>query len=134
MDEVAQAMGNFNQELVTIDFWKTYSLTPIGVRALSQCSKLEEVDLGWCLGLSIPGDCMTSLAQGCPRMRKLFMAALRGITDRDLLPFVTRCPRLQQLDLLGLRCITADICLRVAAGSYRFGLILEFNYEEKTGS
>jgi F-box/leucine-rich repeat protein 4 len=47
MDEVAQAMGAYNKELISVDFWKTYSLTPVGVKALSQCSNLEEVDLGW---------------------------------------------------------------------------------------
>ncbi|XP_075237564.1 F box and leucine-rich-repeat gene 4 [Lycorma delicatula] len=112
MDEVAHALGTYNRELRTVDFWKTYSLTPVGVRALSQCSQLEEVDFGWCLGVSIPGDCMTALAKGCPKLKKLFMAALRGIMDRDLHPFVTHCPHLQQLDLLGVRSITADICLR----------------------
>jgi F-box/leucine-rich repeat protein 4 len=47
MDEVAQTLAAYNKELVSVDFWKTYSLTPIGVRALHICSKLEEVDLGW---------------------------------------------------------------------------------------
>ncbi|KAL1137854.1 hypothetical protein AAG570_009550 [Ranatra chinensis] len=112
MDEVAQALGSYNKELVSVDFWKTHSLTPVGVKALSQCSKLEEVDLGWCLGLSIPGDCMTALAVGCPKLQKLFLAALRGIMDRDLLPFVLNCPKLQQIDLLGVRSITPHICLR----------------------
>lgn len=112
MDEVAQALGTYNRQLVTVDFWKTYSLTPLGVRALSNCSLLEEVDFGWCLGVSIPGDCMTALAMGCPRLRKLFMAALRGIVDRDLEPFLKYCPHLQQVDLLGVRSITADVCYK----------------------
>ncbi|XP_046677806.1 F-box/LRR-repeat protein 4-like [Homalodisca vitripennis] len=112
MDEVAQALGNYNPQLVTVDFWKTYSLTPVGVRAISKCSMLEEVDFGWCLGVSVPGDCLNALAVGCPRLQKLFMAALRGIMDRDLEPFLQHCPRLRQVDLLGVRSITADICLR----------------------
>ncbi|XP_054288898.1 F-box/LRR-repeat protein 4 [Macrosteles quadrilineatus] len=112
MDEVAQALGTYNLQLVTVDFWKTYSLTPVGVRAISRCSMLEEVDFGWCLGVSVPGDCLTALAVGCPRLQKLFMAALRGIMDRDLEPFLTHCRQLRQVDLLGVRSITADICLR----------------------
>lgn len=64
------------------------------------------------LGVSVPGDCLNALAVGCPRLQKLFMAALRGIMDRDLEPFLEHCPRLRQVDLLGLRCITADICHR----------------------
>jgi hypothetical protein len=47
MDDVAQTLAVYNKELVSVDFWKTYSLTPIGVKALHKCRKLEEVDLGW---------------------------------------------------------------------------------------
>jgi F-box/leucine-rich repeat protein 4 len=47
MDDVAQTLAAYNKELVSVDFWKTYSLTPVGVRALHKCRKLEEVDLGW---------------------------------------------------------------------------------------
>ncbi|CAH1404831.1 unnamed protein product [Nezara viridula] len=112
MDIVAQGLGQYNRQLVSVDFWKTYSLTPLGVRALSNCPNLEEVDLGWCLGVSIPGDCMSSLANGCPKLKKLFMAALRGITDRDLLPFLKCTPDLEQVDLLGVRSITPHMCLR----------------------
>ncbi|KAK9501330.1 hypothetical protein O3M35_012066 [Rhynocoris fuscipes] len=112
MDEVAHALGTYNRELISVDFWKTYSLTPVGVKALANCSKLEEVDFGWCLGVSIPGDSMVALANGCKGLRKLFMAALRGITDRDMHPFVNNCPHLQQIDLLGIRSITPQICLR----------------------
>ncbi|CAB0010638.1 unnamed protein product [Nesidiocoris tenuis] len=112
MDTVAQCLGAHNRELISVDFWKSYNLTPLGVKALANCSKLEEVDLGWCLGVSIPGDSMISLANGCRKLRKLFLAALRGINDRDLVPFVENCPNLRQVDLLGVRSITPHLCLR----------------------
>lgn len=112
MDEVAQALGEFNPDLVSVDFWKTYSLTPVGVRAITRCKKLEEVDFGWCLGVSIPGDCLSLLASSCPNLRKLFMVALRGILDKDLDPFITNCKRLEQVDLLGVRSISQEVCLR----------------------
>lgn len=47
MDEIAQILGTHNKELISVDFWKTYSLTPIGIKYLSQCSLLEEIDIGW---------------------------------------------------------------------------------------
>lgn len=47
MDDIAQTLATYNKELVSVDFWKTYGLTPVGVRALRKCRKLEEVDLGW---------------------------------------------------------------------------------------
>ncbi|PSN29548.1 F-box/LRR-repeat protein 4, partial [Blattella germanica] len=97
MDDIALTLAMYNKELVSVDFWKTYSLTPVGVRALRKCKKLEEVDLG----VGAPGDSLNSLASGCPRLRKLFLAALRGVTDRDLEPFIEHCPLLEQVDLLG---------------------------------
>lgn len=112
MDDVAQTLAAYNKELVSVDFWKTYSLTPIGVKALHKCRKLEEVDLGWCGGVGAPGDSFYSLATGCPRLRKLFLAALRSITDRDLEPFIEHCPTLEQVDLMGGHSITSDICVK----------------------
>jgi F-box/leucine-rich repeat protein 4 len=47
MDDIAQTLATYNKELVSVDFWKTYGLTPVGVRALRKCRRLEEVDLGW---------------------------------------------------------------------------------------
>lgn len=47
MDEIAQVLGCYNRGLISADFWKTYSLTPVGVKALCNCSQLEEIDLGW---------------------------------------------------------------------------------------
>ncbi|KDR23668.1 F-box/LRR-repeat protein 4-like isoform X2 [Zootermopsis nevadensis] len=112
MDDIAQTLATYNKELVSVDFWKTYSLTPVGVRALHKCGKLEELDLGWCLGIGAPGDSLYSLATGCRSLRKLFLSALRGITDRDLEPFIEHCPALEQVDLLGGRSITSDICVK----------------------
>lgn len=47
MDDIAQTLGTYNKELISIDFWKTYSLTPTGIKYLSECSLLEEIDIGW---------------------------------------------------------------------------------------
>lgn len=43
-------------------------------------------------------------------LRKLFLGALRGVCDRDLRSLIPRAPKLAQLDLLGVRAVTADIC------------------------
>lgn len=40
------------------------------------------------------------------------MVALRGILDKDLDPFITNCKRLEQVDLLGVRSISQEVCLR----------------------
>lgn len=47
LDEVAIHIGTHNQKLLSLDLWKTAHLTQVGVRALSLCSQLEELDMGW---------------------------------------------------------------------------------------
>ncbi|XP_060830023.1 F-box/LRR-repeat protein 4 isoform X1 [Bombus pascuorum] len=109
IDEVAVELGNSCPYLESVDFWKAQTLTPYGVRALSHCTKLREVDFGWCGGMGAPGDSLRALLFSCRYLEKVFLAALRGLTDRDLEPLLL-CQRLQQLDLLGARSLTPDIC------------------------
>lgn len=123
MDEVTSTLATYNPELVSIDFWKTYSLTPTGVRTLSLLTNLEELDLGWCLGFGSPADSLLAVAHGCSKLRKLFLAALRGVTDRDLEPFVEYCPMLEQIDLLGSRSITTEICEKFLCESKHLKLL-----------
>ncbi|XP_063240134.1 F-box/LRR-repeat protein 4 isoform X1 [Bacillus rossius redtenbacheri] len=123
MDEVARALGAHCAGLVSVDVWKTCSLTPAGVRALAGCSRLQEVDLGWCLGVNAPDDCLVALAHGCPRLRKLFLAALKSVGDRDLEPFVRLCPGLEQVDLLGMRNISSGLCLQFLSRLPRLRLL-----------
>nr|XP_012134778.1 PREDICTED: F-box/LRR-repeat protein 4-like [Megachile rotundata] len=47
IDEVAVELGNSCPYLESVDFWKAQTLTPHGVKALSQCTNLREVDFGW---------------------------------------------------------------------------------------
>ena len=47
MDEVAMALGANCPNLLSVDFWKSYSLTAVGLRALSNCRNLQELDVGW---------------------------------------------------------------------------------------
>lgn len=47
MDDVAIQISKTNQEIISIDMWKSHSLSAIGLMALSQCKQLEEVDFGW---------------------------------------------------------------------------------------
>lgn len=49
MDNIALVLSLFNKELVSVDFWKSYSLSPLGLRYLMVHKNLEEIDLGWWL-------------------------------------------------------------------------------------
>ena len=109
IDDVAIELGNSCPYLESVDFWKAQTLTLHGVKALSHCTNLREVDFGWCGGMGVPGDSLRALLSSCRYLEKVFLAAFRGLTDRDLEPLLL-CSRLQQLDLLGARSLTPDIC------------------------
>lgn len=49
MDHVAYVLSISNKQLVSVDFWKSYTLSPIGLRFLTVLKQLEEIDLGWWL-------------------------------------------------------------------------------------
>ncbi|XP_025405121.1 F-box/LRR-repeat protein 4 [Sipha flava] len=110
MDHIAYMLSKSNKQLVSVDFWKSYTLSPNGLRFLTVLKDLEEIDLGWCLALSIPGDSLVDLVKSCPKLKKIIVVSLRGMCDRDLLAFADHCPLLEQIDLVGLRAITVDAC------------------------
>lgn len=114
MDEIASHISKYNRELVSIDMWKSHSLSSVGLQALSVCSHLEEVDFGWCLREeALPGESLKCLLRGCPNLKKLFLAAIRGITDRDLENIANLCPQLEQLDLMGVLGISTEKCYEI---------------------
>lgn len=109
MDEIAVQISMTNKEMVSLDFWKSQSLTNQGLRALAECHDLEEVDFGWCLREDTPPtDSLLFFLRGCPKLKKLFLTAVRGLTDRDLDNIANQCPNLQQLDLMGIFGISTD--------------------------
>ncbi|CAH0715702.1 unnamed protein product, partial [Brenthis ino] len=113
MDEVAMALGANCPNLLSVDFWKSYSLTAVGIRALGHCRHLQELDVGWCLQAGGSGEWLAALSGG--ELRKLFLGALRGICDRDLRVLLPKITKLAQLDLLGVRAVTSDICSDILA-------------------
>jgi hypothetical protein len=48
MDVVAECLSRHNRQLKSVDMWRSHlSLTTSGIKFLSKCSQLQEVDLGW---------------------------------------------------------------------------------------
>ncbi|XP_058830886.1 F-box/LRR-repeat protein 4-like [Topomyia yanbarensis] len=114
MDDVAQHISKYNRRLISLDMWKSHSLTSVGLAALAKCTDLEEADFGWCLREEpTPGESLRALVKSCPRLRKLYLAAIRGFTDRDLDAIATHCVNLEQLDLLGCMGISWEMCCRL---------------------
>lgn len=109
MDEVALQISQTNRKMVSLDMWKSHYLSSVGLKALASCEDLEEVDFGWCLRTeAFPGEGLKTLLQGCRKIRKLFLAAIRGLSDRDLLVIAECCPELEQLDLMGVLGISQE--------------------------
>ncbi|XP_050666686.1 F-box/LRR-repeat protein 4 isoform X2 [Leptidea sinapis] len=111
MDSIALVLGAYCRELVSVDFWKSFSLTGLGLRALANCTKLQEIDVGWCLQAGSSGEWLRAVTRG--ELRKLFLGALRGVSDADLRAILPRIKKLTQLDLLGVRAITPGICSEI---------------------
>lgn len=49
MDRIAYILATENMQLISVDFWKSYTLSPNGLRFLINLRHLEEIDLGWWL-------------------------------------------------------------------------------------
>lgn len=113
MDQVALFIGKYNKHIVSIDMWKSHALTAKGIQALSECHELEEVDFGWCLRAeSTPGESLKQLFRNCPKLKKIFLTAIRGITDRDLDNIINMCPNVEQLDFMGIMGISTEMCYK----------------------
>lgn len=54
------------------------------------------------------GDSLYQLLTNCPKLKKLFLSAVRGITERDLIHIATLGKNLEQLDLMGILNITHE--------------------------
>jgi F-box/leucine-rich repeat protein 4 len=102
-DQICLQISVHNKKLKTIDLWKCHNLTTVGLRALSNCEKLEIVDLGWNLREeSNITDTFKSLIQNCQNLKKMILAAVRGIAERDLENVAVYCKNLEHLDLMGI--------------------------------
>ncbi|XP_059609480.1 F-box/LRR-repeat protein 4 [Phlebotomus argentipes] len=124
MDDVAIQISRYNRSMVSIDMWKSHYLSSVGLLALSQCHDLEEVDFGWCLREEAsPGESLKILLKSCPRLKKVFLAAIRGINDRDLENITEFCPNLEQLDLMGVLGITYDMCYKILSKCHKLKVL-----------
>jgi hypothetical protein len=72
MDEICLVLSTCNKNLISLDFWRNTNLTSRGVFILAKgLPHLEEVDLGWCLGVNAQTGCIVALAKGCQKLAKV---------------------------------------------------------------
>ncbi|XP_076035228.1 F-box/LRR-repeat protein 4-like [Oratosquilla oratoria] len=122
MDEVALTLATFNRQLVSLGAWKTHGLSNRGLRALACVPTLEDLDLGWALS-GVVTEGLGELARGCRNLKRLYLTALRTLTDHDLLQLATHAGQLQQLDIMGTRNVSADVVLRVLQNCTKLELL-----------
>ncbi|XP_030382212.1 F-box/LRR-repeat protein 4 [Scaptodrosophila lebanonensis] len=108
MDNVASHLATYNTQLISLDMWKAHFLSARGLQSIARCTQLEELDLGWCLREASLGDGLYQLLANCPKLKKLFLSAVRGTTERDLVHIATLGKNLEQLDLMGILNITRE--------------------------
>ena len=59
------------------------------------------------------GDSLRILFNSCRNLEKVYLTAFRGfLSDRDLRPLLL-CPNLQQLDILGARLVSPELCIKL---------------------
>ncbi|KAI8034190.1 hypothetical protein M5D96_013041 [Drosophila gunungcola] len=108
MDNVAAHLATYNTQLISLDLWKAHFLSARGLQSLARLHQLEELDLGWCLREASLGDGLFQLLTNCPKLKKLFLSAVRGTTERDLMHIAALGKNLEQLDLMGILNITHE--------------------------
>ncbi|XP_028415668.1 F-box/LRR-repeat protein 4-like [Dendronephthya gigantea] len=111
-DEMMKYLENC-PNIVSLDLWRTKSLTANGIVHIFQnCPNLEEIDLGWCSNVATHG-CLRLLVTHCPKIKKIFLTALRTVLDDDLIAISENCTMLEQLDILGNSNVTKKSAERI---------------------
>ncbi|XP_063603354.1 F-box/LRR-repeat protein 4-like [Penaeus indicus] len=112
MDEVALTLATFSRDLISLGAWKTHGLTARGLRALACIPTLQDLDLGWALS-GVITDGLGELVRGCRGLKRLYLTALRTLTDHDLHHLMTHSHELAQLDIMGTRNVTPEAVHRL---------------------
>ncbi|GIY87414.1 hypothetical protein CDAR_320621 [Caerostris darwini] len=102
INEVINAISKYlKHSLKTLDLWRATNVSCRGVKDLAECINLVELDLGWCYQIDPSCGCIRQLVTHCPKLKKLFLTAIRTITNSELDAIAMNCPEMEQLDILG---------------------------------
>jgi len=104
-DDICIVLSHCQTELECLDLWRCSSLTDRGILNLATCSKLRDLDIGWCLGIQVVTGALVHLIESCPELQRLYLTAHRQTGDRELIA-VAKLKHLEQLDILGNRNVT----------------------------
>lgn len=115
-DAVVVCMAENCPLLQSLDFWRARTLSARALCVLARrCPNLTSLDIGWCR--DVDGTALIpTLARSCKGLRKLFLTALRTISDNCLAALVEHCKGMEQLDFLGSGLITPAAVTAVLQG------------------
>lgn len=101
-DTIMQLLSKHCRGLVSLDLWRNRSLSDVGIMSLADgCTLLEELDVGWCSTVINAAECISCLTSKCRKLKKLFLTALRSVSDDVINALANNCPDLEQVDVLG---------------------------------
>ena len=101
-----------------------------GVTALSHLKELMEIDLGWCTNVDANTGCILTVVKSCNNICKLFLAAHRQTSDREILAIQDYLPELKYLSIMGTRNVSANAVENMAKCSPEM-LLLDIGYCEQ---
>jgi hypothetical protein len=101
-----------------------------GVTALSHLTELMEIDLGWCTNVDANTGCILTVVKSCNNICKLFLAAHRQTSDRDILAIQDYLPELKYLSIMGTRNVSANAIENMVKCSPEM-LLLDIGYCEQ---
>ncbi|KAL9967950.1 hypothetical protein ACROYT_G026265 [Oculina patagonica] len=113
-DKLLHVLGTHCSGLVSLDLWRNKSLTAFGIYSLAKgCPLLEELDIGWCSNVTAVSECIVDLTSKCRKLKKLFLTALRSVSDDVINALADNCPDMEQVDVLGTSLIQPDSITRL---------------------
>ncbi|XP_053678006.1 F-box/LRR-repeat protein 4 [Anopheles nili] len=108
MQEIAMVISVHNLDLVSLNTWKTQTLHTAGLLALKNCTKLQELDLGWSIHDESLEGVLENVVKNCPGLQKLVLSGIRSVQNADMVAIAEHCPDLTQLDVMGCIRITGQ--------------------------
>jgi len=115
-DEICKAVSSYGLNITALDMWRTPTLTDRGIFFLALgAPNLQELDVGWCLGVQASTGCIKALTEGCPNIVKLFLTAHRQTSDNDITNIADHLHNLEQLSIMGTRGVNPSSVMYLAS-------------------
>ncbi|XP_062518126.1 F-box/LRR-repeat protein 4-like isoform X2 [Corticium candelabrum] len=114
-DAVTETVGKHCKDFLSIDLWRARTFTSDGLILLAQrCPNLVELDIGW-ISLDSKSGCFVTLFKNCKNLKKVFLTAIRSVSDSDMEALLKFCPNMEQVDILGTKKVSPGLIRRVAS-------------------